>query len=96
MQNFILKFLLKNFVSSLVMHPGHDLHRAVVERFIGFESLSRKKIRWKGTGKTSFNFHGIFQIDAGKNDSAGKPRSCELFLLFTSPGSITHSGRLVM
>ena len=49
-----------------------------------------------GTGKTNLNFHGIFHVDAGKNDSAGEPRRFDLFLLFTAPGSIIRSGRPVM
>ena len=52
--------------------------------FHRLQKFAWKKIRRIRTGKTTFNFHGIFHIDAGKRDSAGEPRSFKLFLLFTS------------
>ena len=64
--------------------------------FYWLQNFASKKIQRMGTGKTTFNFHGIFHIDAGKNNSASEQRSFELFLLFTFPGSIIRSGRPVM
>ena len=43
-------------------------------------------------GKTTFNFHGMFHIDAAKNDSAGEPRSFERFFVVY----IICSSQLVM
>ena len=48
--------------------------------FYLLQKFAAKTIRRLGTGKTSFNFHGIFHIDTGKNDSTGEPRSFELSL----------------
>ena len=41
-----------------------------------------EKILWIGKGKTTFNFHGIFHTDAGKNDSASKPRRLSAFSVY--------------
>ena len=57
-----------------------------VGHFIGFKKFASKKIRQIRTGKISFNFHGIFHIDAGKNDSTGKLFQYAMSFLLMFPG----------
>ena len=92
----ILSFYFYFKISLFPLLCRHDLHLVKlvsstgVGCFISFKKFAQKKNRRIGTGKATLNFHGIFHMDAGKNYSAGEPKSFELFLLFTTPGSFSQ------
>ena len=96
-QSFIFRFLFQNFVCCYapMICIGHNWWAPLALDILSASKVCIEKIRRIRTGKTSFNFHGIFHIDAGKNDFTGEARTFELFPLFTSPGSIFNIPRSI-